>query len=132
MRTFTFKTLFLIAQGFDSSFKIKFMEATSENIQMSLTFGQVFDMIKNLPKKRKIQLFNYLQVDLSAPKKIDIDELYRYEDGENISESNHEDDKIVSKKPLVDYEMLEMLDEIEVEEPEMTDEEFYRAIKEMD
>lgn len=108
------------------------MEATSENIQMSLTFGQVFDMIKNLPKKRKIQLFNYLQVDLSAPKKIDIDELYRYEDGENISESNHEDDKIVSKKPLVDYEMLEMLDEIEVEEPEMTDEEFYRAIKEMD
>ncbi len=105
------------------------MESNSENIQLSITFRQVFDIIKDLPKKRKAQLFNYLQADLMAPKKIDIDDLYRYEEDTQTSESNGES---TGKKPLLDMELLEMLDEIEVEEPEMTDEEFYKAVKEMD
>lgn len=105
------------------------MNVTSENIQLSITFRQVFDIIKDLPKKRKAQLFNYLHADLAAPKKISIDDLYRYEEETNTVSSNGE---LSHQKPVLDMELLEMLDEIPTEEPEMTDEEFYKSVEEMD
>lgn len=109
------------------------MDSNSENIQLAINFNQVFDIIKNLSKKRKVQLFNYLQVDLSAPQKVNINQLYRYEDTESTMMTYGADEQEKKyKKPLLDIEMLDMLDEVKVEEPQLTDDEFYKTIEEMD
>lgn len=107
------------------------MEPIFAKLNVILTFEQVLNIVKKFSRRKKLQLLYFLQDDLEKIEQNSLSEEAKNPVDVNTpkgEESNPYDKPLVTHKMLQQWEDEEINDE---DEPEMTDEEFYKAVQEM-